>query len=249
MPISSEEASLNLLKTTPWLASGELPLLWRVLSGGICPWMQGDDKGPWWDGPDQCEIDDSLLPNGGRGELVVARWGSMASSREKRSRTLYDVWSSEQCDHGGWICWDFLMVSPSDRMIWPSWCWDWIEIRRKFLISSMSGIRPWKKWFNCWLKRAKKNGRKIGICGQAPSDYPEFAEFLVRCGSTASPSILIQSSRQPMGFYRLRKSWGFPEGKILQTEHLLLTNPEFESPSVRAHNKFQFVTPAPYSTG
>ncbi|NET53865.1 MAG: hypothetical protein F6K09_36095, partial [Merismopedia sp. SIO2A8] len=22
---------------------------------------------------------------------------------------------------------------------------------------------------------ARKNGRKIGICGQAPSDYPEFA--------------------------------------------------------------------------
>ena len=29
---------------------------------------------------------------------------------------------------------------------------------------------------------AKKKGRKIGICGQAPSDYPEFAEFLVECG-------------------------------------------------------------------
>ena len=24
--------------------------------------------------------------------------------------------------------------------------------------------------------------RKIGICGQAPSDFPEFAEFLVECG-------------------------------------------------------------------
>jgi len=29
---------------------------------------------------------------------------------------------------------------------------------------------------------AKKRGRKIGICGQAPSDFPEFAEFLVECG-------------------------------------------------------------------
>jgi len=28
--------------------------------------------------------------------------------------------------------------------------------------------------------RAKK--RKIGICGQAPSDYPDFAQFLVECG-------------------------------------------------------------------
>ena len=29
---------------------------------------------------------------------------------------------------------------------------------------------------------AKKRGRKIGICGQAPSDFPEFATFLVECG-------------------------------------------------------------------
>ncbi len=32
------------------------------------------------------------------------------------------------------------------------------------------------------IHKAKKNHRKIGICGQAPSDYPEFATFLVECG-------------------------------------------------------------------
>jgi pyruvate,water dikinase len=32
------------------------------------------------------------------------------------------------------------------------------------------------------IQRAKANGRKIGICGQAPSDYPEFAKFLVEQG-------------------------------------------------------------------
>jgi pyruvate,water dikinase len=32
------------------------------------------------------------------------------------------------------------------------------------------------------ISKAKKNGRKIGLCGQVPSDKPEFARFLVNCG-------------------------------------------------------------------
>jgi pyruvate,water dikinase len=32
------------------------------------------------------------------------------------------------------------------------------------------------------VKAAKAAHRKIGICGQAPSDYPEFARFLVEQG-------------------------------------------------------------------
>lgn len=32
------------------------------------------------------------------------------------------------------------------------------------------------------IKKAKAKGRKVGICGQAPSDYPEFAAFLVEQG-------------------------------------------------------------------
>ncbi|WP_448565128.1 phosphoenolpyruvate synthase [Trichothermofontia sp.] len=39
-----------------------------------------------------------------------------------------------------------------------------------------------KRMVQIALKAAKKYNRKIGICGQAPSDYPEFARFLVEEG-------------------------------------------------------------------
>jgi pyruvate, water dikinase len=41
-------------------------------------------------------------------------------------------------------------------------------------------------------------GKKIGICGQAPSDYPEFARFLVEKGITSislNPDTVIQTTR------------------------------------------------------
>ncbi len=39
-----------------------------------------------------------------------------------------------------------------------------------------------KKLIRQVIKVAHKNGCKVGICGQAPSDYPKFAEFLVSEG-------------------------------------------------------------------
>ncbi len=39
-----------------------------------------------------------------------------------------------------------------------------------------------KRMVQIAIAAAKRNGRKIGICGQAPSDYPEFAKFLVELG-------------------------------------------------------------------
>jgi len=46
------------------------------------------------------------------------------------------------------------------------------------------------------IKVAKEKGRKIGICGQAPSDFPEFAEFLVECGidsMSLTPDTIIKT--------------------------------------------------------
>ena len=39
-----------------------------------------------------------------------------------------------------------------------------------------------KRLIESVIKICKKKGVKVGICGQAPSDFPDFAEFLVECG-------------------------------------------------------------------
>ncbi|MFV0388019.1 MAG: phosphoenolpyruvate synthase [Pyrinomonadaceae bacterium] len=47
------------------------------------------------------------------------------------------------------------------------------------------------------IDAAKQNGKKIGICGQAPSDYPEFAEFLVERGIDSislNPDTIIKTT-------------------------------------------------------
>lgn len=47
------------------------------------------------------------------------------------------------------------------------------------------------------IDAAIRAGKKIGICGQAPSDYPEFAEFLVKRGINSislNPDTVIQTT-------------------------------------------------------
>jgi pyruvate, water dikinase len=58
---------------------------------------------------------------------------------------------------------------------------------------------PAVKWMiRCVIEEAHKAGAKVGLCGQAPSDHPEFAEFLVACGIdsiSVSPDSFIAVKR------------------------------------------------------
>ncbi len=54
-----------------------------------------------------------------------------------------------------------------------------------------------KAFLKMAIDGAKRNGRHSGICGQAPSDYPEMAEFLVECGIEAmslTPDTIIKTT-------------------------------------------------------
>ena len=47
------------------------------------------------------------------------------------------------------------------------------------------------------IEVGKEKGKKVGICGQAPSDFPDFAEFLVECGIDSislNPDTVIKTS-------------------------------------------------------
>jgi len=55
-----------------------------------------------------------------------------------------------------------------------------------------------KKSIRMLIKAAKKTNTKVGICGQGPSDFPDFAEFLVREGIdtiSVTPDSLLKTLR------------------------------------------------------
>ncbi len=61
------------------------------------------------------------------------------------------------------------------------------------------------------IEIANKKGKYIGICGQAPSDYIEFAEFVVRCGiqtMSLNPDTVIKTT---LAIAELEKKLGIGE--------------------------------------
>ncbi|QGM47473.1 phosphoenolpyruvate synthase [Methylocystis heyeri] len=70
-----------------------------------------------------------------------------------------------------------------------------------------------KKMIRLAIEGAKRNNRHTGICGQAPSDYPEMAEFLVRLGIDSislNPDTVIRTTTKVL---ELEKSLGRGAGK------------------------------------
>jgi pyruvate,water dikinase len=57
------------------------------------------------------------------------------------------------------------------------------------------------------IRKAQAKRRKIGICGQAPSDYPEFARFLVEQGIDSislNPDVVLRTTLDVLGFEKQR---------------------------------------------
>jgi len=49
------------------------------------------------------------------------------------------------------------------------------------------------------VEGCRRNGIHSGLCGQAPSDYPDIAEFLVRLGIDSislNPDVVVKTTRQ-----------------------------------------------------
>jgi len=55
-----------------------------------------------------------------------------------------------------------------------------------------------KKMIQDLIQTAKKHNRKVGICGQAPSDYPEFAAWLAKQGidsMSLTPDSIVEATK------------------------------------------------------
>ncbi|MBC7915832.1 MAG: hypothetical protein H7Y07_17115, partial [Pyrinomonadaceae bacterium] len=74
------------------------------------------------------------------------------------------------------------------------------------------------------IQSAKKAGIKVGICGQGPSDYPDFAQFLVEEGIdtiSVTPDSFVKTVK---AIHAIEKAKNFFELKAIETEDLRLKN-------------------------
>ncbi len=58
------------------------------------------------------------------------------------------------------------------------------------------------------IATAKRRGKKIGICGQGPSDFPEFATFLVECGIDSMSLIPDTAIKTRLAVHQKEKELG-----------------------------------------
>ena len=84
-----------------------------------------------------------------------------------------------------------------------------IEIQR--LVSSIYDERniAVKRLIKKAIEVVKSKNKKIGICGQAPSDFPEFASFLVESGIDSislNPDTVIKTR---LNVWEKEKEMGF----------------------------------------
>ncbi|CAJ1197487.1 Phosphoenolpyruvate synthase [Companilactobacillus paralimentarius] len=60
-----------------------------------------------------------------------------------------------------------------------------------------------KRAINHLIKVAHKDGKTVGICGQAPSEYPDFTNFLIKCGIdyvSVNPDMVKETKRNVARF-------------------------------------------------
>ncbi len=65
-----------------------------------------------------------------------------------------------------------------------------------------------KSMISTVIQVAKEMNKKVGICGQAPSDYPEFAEFLVKEGIDSislNPDAVLKTTQQILELEKLEQ--------------------------------------------
>ena len=66
-----------------------------------------------------------------------------------------------------------------------------------------------KQMIKLAVEGARRNNKHSGICGQAPSDYPEIAEFLVKIGIDSislTPDTVLKTIRQVVELEKHLKS-------------------------------------------